>query len=87
MYDDLVKKLNATDIGQLFKVKDYHNKIGVTEAKIPSITGLATTADLTAVENNLPKDKGLVKKKILKQKYQILRENILLLLIIIIYYA
>ena len=48
-----------------------------------SITGLATTAMLTAVENKIPEVNNLVKKQIMIQKYQILNLNILLQLITI----
>ena len=47
--------------------------------KKPNITGLATTAALNAVENKIPNVSNLV----MMQKYQTLRKNILLLLIII----
>ena len=50
---------------------------------LPSITGLATTAVLTAVENKIPEVNNLVKKQIMIQKYQILNLNILLQLITI----
>ena len=50
---------------------------------LPSITGLATTAVLTAVENKIPEVNNLVKKQIMIQKYQILNPNILLQLITI----
>ena len=35
----------------LIEITDYNPKVTETESKIPSITGLATTALLTAVEN------------------------------------
>ena len=47
--------------------------------KKPNITGLATTAALNAVENKIPNVSNLV----MMQKYQTLRKNIVLLLIII----
>ena len=50
---------------------------------LPSITGLATTAVLTAVENKIPEVNNLVKKQVMIQKYQILNLNILLQLITI----
>ena len=46
--------------------------------RLPSITGLATTAVLTPVENKIPEVNNLVKKQIMIQKYQILNLNILL---------
>ena len=64
--------------------KDYNAKITEIESKIPSITGLATTAALTtAVENKIPDVSNLVKKQTMKRKYQTLNLNILLQLIII----
>ena len=51
--------------------------------RLPSITGLATTAVLTPVENKIPEVNNLVKKQIMIQKYQILNLNILLQLITI----
>ena len=35
----------------LIEITDYNAKVTETESKIPNITGLATTALLTAVEN------------------------------------
>ena len=37
-----------------FKKTDYDNKIDETEGKVFSITGLATTAAVNAVENKIP---------------------------------
>ena len=47
--------------------------------KKPNITGLSTTAARNAIENKIPNVSNLV----MMQKYQTLRKNILLLLIII----
>ena len=47
------------------------------------LTNLATTTTLTAVENKIPNVTDLVKKNIMMQRYQKLRTNILLPLIII----
>ena len=41
---------------------DYNAKIIEIEVKIPSITGLTTTAALNAVDNNIPNISSLVKK-------------------------
>ena len=57
---------------------DYNTKISEIEGKIHSITDLDTTAALTAVKNKIPLVSSLVKKKIMTQNYQILREDILL---------
>ena len=53
------------------------------EDKIPSITCLANTAALNAFENKIPNVSDLVKKKNMMQKYQTLRRNVLLLVIIV----
>ena len=47
-------------------LKKRNAKITEIEGKIPSITGLAITAVLTAVENKIPNASNLVKKT---QKY------------------
>ena len=47
---------------ELVKEADQNAKITETERKIPGITGLATTAALTAVENKIPNVSNLVKK-------------------------
>ena len=43
-------------------LKKHNAKITEIQGKIPSITGLATTAALTAVENKIPNASNLVKK-------------------------
>ena len=54
----------------LLRKTDYNSKIIEIEGKIPNITGLATTAALTAVENEIPDVNNLVKEKqIMTQKY------------------
>ena len=54
----------------LLRKTDYNAKIIEIEGKIPNITGLATTAALTAVENEIPDVNNLVKEKqIMTQKY------------------
>ena len=47
----------------LVYLRKLNAKITETEGKIPSITGLATTTALTAVENKIPNASNLVKKK------------------------
>ena len=42
---------------------DYNAKISEIESKIPSSSGLATSAALTAVENKVPYISSLVKNK------------------------
>ena len=63
----MVKKVNAIDTSVLFKKRQSDKKIGEIEGKITSITGLASTATLPAVENNIPNVTDLVKKKKKKQ--------------------
>ena len=46
----------------LLKKTDYNAKITEKEGKIPSITGLAATSALTAIENKIPCVSNLVKK-------------------------
>ena len=46
----------------LLKKTDYNTKITEIKGKIPSISGLATNAALTAVENKIPNFNSLVKK-------------------------
>ena len=56
-----LKKLMSLMLVNLLK-KNYDNNTGEAECKIPSITGFATTAALTAVENKIPEVSVLVKK-------------------------
>ena len=44
------------------KETDFNTKISEIEGKIPSITGLATNSELTAIENKTPDVSSLVKK-------------------------
>ena len=64
-----------SDTNRLVKKTDYNAKITETEVKTPSITVLATTATLNAVENKIPNISNLIKKQILMQKYQTLRQT------------
>ena len=81
---DLEKKI--PDISGLVKKKaDHNNKITEIEGKIPNVTVLATTTVLTAVGNKMHDVNNFVKKQIMTQKYQTLKLNILLQLIIISY--
>ena len=64
---DLKKKVsdtvkNSTDTSDLAKKIDLNAKITEIENKIPSITGLVTNSELTAVENEIPDVSSLVKK-------------------------
>ena len=61
-FDELVTKVNVIDTSKLVNKTDYNSKIKDTEGKIPSITNLATTAALTAVEYKIPNVSNLVKK-------------------------
>ena len=49
------------DTSRLVKKLDYNAKNTEIEGKIHSITGLATTSALTAVENKIPDGSSLVK--------------------------
>ena len=51
-----------TDTSGIIKKTDYNAKIPEIEGKIPSISGLATNAALTAVENKITDVSNLVKK-------------------------
>lgn len=69
-------------VGQL-KNADCNAKVTKIEDKIPSINGLGTNDALNTVANKIPKVNDLVQKHIMIQKYQTLRLNISLNLIII----
>ena len=61
------KKISHADkkfliLVDLLKKTDYNAKITEKEGKIPSITGLAATSALTAIENKIPCVSNLVKK-------------------------
>ena len=64
---DLEKKISNADkkipdTSSLVKKTDNNSEITVVEGKIPSISGLATSSALTAVENKIPNVSNLVKK-------------------------
>ena len=68
LYDELVKKVNAIDTSKFVNKTDYDAKNKDIEDKIPSVTNLATTTTVTAVENKITYINNLVKKKqIMKQ--------------------
>ena len=52
----------------LLKKTDYNAKITEIEGKITIVSGLATNAALTAVENKILNISNLVKKQIMVQK-------------------
>ena len=84
----LEKKIRDADkkipnISEVIRKVDNNTKINEIENKLPSTAGLATNAALTAVENKIPDVSILSKKKIIMQKYQTLKINILLWLITI----
>ena len=54
------KKISNTS--RLVRKSDYNAKISELENKMPSISGLVTTAALTTVENKIPSVSNLVKK-------------------------
>ena len=59
---DADKKISEAR-GLVKKKTDYSIEISEIESKIPSISSLATTSALTAVENIIPEISSLVKKK------------------------
>ena len=79
--DQIQKK--KFDTSGLVKKTNYDAKVTEIESKIPSISGLATTSTLTAVENKIRDVSNLIKKQIMTQRYQTLHLSILLQLIII----
>ena len=84
----LEKKIRDADkkipnISEVIRKVGNNTKINEIENKLPSTAGLATNAALTAVENKIPDVSVLSKKKIIMQKYQTLKINILLWLITI----
>ena len=56
------QKKKIPDTSKLVKKSDYNAKVSEIEGKIPSISGLATTSALTAVENKISSVSNLVKK-------------------------
>lgn len=50
--DDFDKKIH--DISRFVKISDYNTKFHEIEDKMPSITGLSSTAAITTVENKIP---------------------------------
>ena len=60
--DKLELEKKIPDTSKLVKKSDYNAKVSETEGKIPSISGLATTPALTAVENEIRSVINLVKK-------------------------
>ena len=57
-----MKTKKITDNSGLVKKTDYNANITEIEGKISSVSGLATTTALTAVENKIPDVNNLVKK-------------------------
>ena len=55
--------------GLFTKLTDYNAKITEIEGKIPSISGLATNAALTAVETKIPVSNLVKKTHIIMQIY------------------
>ena len=50
------------DVSGLVKKTIFNSKITEIEGKMPSITGLASNSELTAVENKIPNVSGLVER-------------------------
>ena len=70
------------DTSGLVKKTAYHAKITDIDGKIPSISGLATNAALTAVECKIPNINSLLKKQIMTQKLLKLKRNLLIVIMI-----
>ena len=71
------------DSSGLVKKTDYNAKITEIERKIPSISGIATNAALTAAKNKIPNVSNLVKKTDYKiQKLMKLKKKLLIIVMI-----
>ena len=60
--DKLELERKIPDTSNFVKKSDYNAKVGEIAGKKPSISGLAPTSALTAVENKIPSVSNLVKK-------------------------
>ena len=60
--DKLELEKKISNVSNLVKKSDYNSKVSEIKTKIPSITSLATTSALTAVENKISSVSNLVKK-------------------------
>ena len=67
------------DTSSFVKKLDYNTKVSEIKYKIPSISDLATTSALTAVENKTPNVSNLVKKQTITQKLLKLKKNLLII--------
>ena len=72
----MVKTVNAIYTNGFSLKKHYDNRVTETEGKKFNINGLGTTSALNAVKNKVSNVSDLVKKKIMMRKYQALRANI-----------
>ena len=81
MCDKLVEKVNAIDTSKLVNKTDYNAKIKYIEDKIPTVTKLATTAALSAVENKISNVSDVIKEK---ADYDVKISDIVTLLLLII---
>ena len=77
-----LEKKSIQDTSELVLNTNYNNKITGIEYKIPSLSGLATNAALTAVESKIPYTCSLVKKKkqIITQKLLKLKRNLMIII-------
>ena len=69
-FEDKINKLDKKipDVSGLVKKTNFNSIITEVEGKIPSITGLATSSALTAIENKIPDVSSSVKKNRLRHK-------------------
>ena len=79
----MIKNVNVIDASAFVNKTDYDSKIKDIKGKIPSITGLGTTAALNDVKNKIPNVIYLVKKIDYDAKIKHLKVNISPHLIII----
>ena len=81
MCDKLVEKVNAIDTSKLVDKTDYNANIKYIEDKIPTVTKLATTAALSAVENKISNVSDVIK---VQADYDVKISDIVTLLLLII---
>ena len=81
-FEDKISKIDKKihDVSDLVKKTDFNTKVTEIEGKIPSITGLATNSELTAVENKIPDVCSLVKKTDYNTKISDIEKKILIII-------
>ena len=81
-FEDKISKIakKISDISGLVKKTDFDTKVTEIEGKKPSITGLPTNSELTAVENKIPSVNSLVKKPITIQRLGKLKIKLMIMI-------